>query len=346
MSIKYYYPQDSNGNTIGFKTAESQVFDSNGTNLTTKLSNFALSNHTHSSYLSTSNISTSNTNDSSKVVAASLLYSIYNELKSYIVDRNWSTASDITIVEMVSAADRGEIKLSNYWGIGDTRVITLNAMSAYSPLTDTHVSQPAEFTIMHEGGKKLRSNVSSGRNNCSFIVGMKNSLATPGKMNDISGRDINWNNCARRNWCNNTFKNSIPLSIRNIFKEFVNHYVTCESYDYSCYDWFSLPSKSELYGYVVNDEGYNSSRYDNEGMPFTYYAQNTIHRCKIKYEASPYYGNPIFHYSGASMYYLRSALISDYGKGFLVDMSDVYDGRKPTGYEGTTALGISPFGVI
>ena len=37
--MKFYYPKDANGNVIGFKTPESQVYDKNNTSLTTKLNN-------------------------------------------------------------------------------------------------------------------------------------------------------------------------------------------------------------------------------------------------------------------------------------------------------------------
>lgn len=36
--MKFYYPKDMNGNVIGFKTPESQVYDASGTSLTDKLS--------------------------------------------------------------------------------------------------------------------------------------------------------------------------------------------------------------------------------------------------------------------------------------------------------------------
>ena len=38
--MKFYYPKDMDGNVIGFKTPESQVYDSSGTSLTTKLNTF------------------------------------------------------------------------------------------------------------------------------------------------------------------------------------------------------------------------------------------------------------------------------------------------------------------
>ena len=35
--MRFYYPTDKNGNQIGFKTPESQVYDKNGVSLTDKL---------------------------------------------------------------------------------------------------------------------------------------------------------------------------------------------------------------------------------------------------------------------------------------------------------------------
>ena len=120
---------------------------------------------------------------------------------------------------MVAAADAGKINLSDYWSVGDTRTVQLSAMSA-TGVDESHNAQTVELVLMHAGGYDLNSAVASGRSKCSFIVGMKNCLATDGYMNSSETNSGSWDGSARRTWCNNVFKAAMPSTLLPIFKQF------------------------------------------------------------------------------------------------------------------------------
>ena len=171
----------------------------------------------------------------------------------------WANGSDSEVVDMVAAADAGVIKLSDYWTVGDTRSISLSAMSA-TGVGESHAAQSADFVLMNAGGKTL----TSGKT-CSFVVGMKNCLKESGYMNSSQTNSGEWDKCARRTWCNNVFYNAIPSSIRGIFKKYKNVTASVENTSSASLttseDYFALPAEKEVLGgrtYSVASEA-NSS---------------------------------------------------------------------------------------
>ena len=129
----------------------------------------------------------------------------------------WSTGSDADIVAMVEAADAGLIDLTDYWAVGDTRSVDLSAMSA-TGVGESHAAQTVEFVLMDTTCTGFT--ITATGKKPSFIVGMKNSLNTAGYMNSSDQNANGWSGSARRTWCNNVFRNAVPSSIRDIFKQF------------------------------------------------------------------------------------------------------------------------------
>ena len=126
---------------------------------------------------------------------------------------SWADGTDDQIVAMVYAASYGWINLADYWHVGDERTVHLSAMSEIQYLIDeSHSAQDVKFVILNKGGKIL----SNGKE-CNFIVGLKNSLKEKGYMNSSNTNSGSWNGCARRTWCNSTFRNSIPITLASIF---------------------------------------------------------------------------------------------------------------------------------
>ena len=166
---------------------------------------------------------------------------------------SWADGTDEEIVTMVQAADKGLIKLSDYWAVGQERKVTLSAMSA-TGVGESHAEQEVTFVLMNVGGKELASPVESGRTECSFVVGLKNCLNEKGNM-DLSSSDIDgWKGTTRRTWCNNVFKSSIPETLLPIFKEFKNLSGTGIEQTNGVNettDYFALPSEIEVLGKVV-----------------------------------------------------------------------------------------------
>jgi len=178
---------------------------------------------------------------------------------------SYADGTDEEIVAMVAAADRGEINLSDYWSVGDTRTVSLSAMSA-TDVGESHSAQTVEFVLMHVGGYELNEATESGRTTCSFIVGMKNCLNETGYMNSAMKNAGSWESSARRAWCNSTFYNSLPESLRGIFKQF--KVVTATEYNSSTtttsIDYFTLPAVKEVFGGdTATSAGYAETSYSN-----------------------------------------------------------------------------------
>ena len=208
----------------------------------------------------------------------------------------WAGGTDEEIVNMVQLADEGKINLSDYWAVGDVRTVQLSAMSA-TGVGESHAAQQVDLVLMHAGGYDLNAAVVSGRTKCSFVVGLKDSLAEAGYMNSSNTNSGSWNGSARRTWCNNVFRNAIPSTLRAIFKQFKT--VTAQTYNGSTnqtsVDYFALPAEGEVFG---------SSNFSNETefnalFQFDYY-KTTSNRVKklgktgtasYWWERSPCYDN-------------------------------------------------------
>ena len=158
---------------------------------------------------------------------------------------SWAGGTDKEIVKMVQLADEGLINLADYWSVGDERQVTLSRIGA-TELEPSYAEQTVTFVLMNAGGKTLANATPSGRSECSFIVGMKNGLAEKRSMDYTSKI---WDSCARRTWCNGLFRNAIPGSLRDIFKQHLN--VTANgagTTTVTSTDYFALPAEKEVFG--------------------------------------------------------------------------------------------------
>ena len=187
---------------------------------------------------------------------------------------SWADGTDAEIVAMVNAADNGLINLSDFWSVGDERKVTLSGMTA-TGVGESHVEQTATFVLMNAGGKTLANATPSGRSECSFIVGMKNVLANGttgehGYMNSSNTSSGGWESCARRKWCNSVFRNAIPSTLRDIFKQHLNITAsgssTITAYITST-DYFALPAEMEVFGSVT----YANQTVESNLTQFEYY---------------------------------------------------------------------------
>lgn len=171
----------------------------------------------------------------------------------------WAGGTDEEIVAMVEAADQGAINLSDYWAVGDIRTVQLSAMSA-TGVGESHAAQQVDLVLMHAGGYDLNAAVASGRTKCSFVVGLKDSLAETGYMNSSNTNSGSWNGSARRTWCNNVYKNALPSTLLPIFKQFKT--ITAETYNGSTnqesVDYFALPAAKEVFGSSASSSGSNT----------------------------------------------------------------------------------------
>ena len=201
---------------------------------------------------------------------------------------SWADGTDEEIAAMVAAADAGQIDLSDYWSAGDTRTVHLSAMSS-TGVGESHEAQSVQFVLTDPGHYTL----ASGKK-CSFVVLQKDCLSEYGYMNSSATNSGGWNNCARRTWCNNVYRNSVPASLRGIFKQFkVRTANGSGSGVTESTDWFSLFSEKEVFGSTT----YADSSAESKNTQLDYYmsSSNRIKmvngRADYWLERSPYSGS-------------------------------------------------------
>ena len=136
----------------------------------------------------------------------------YTVALSYLKIVTWADGTDEEVAAMVAAADKGAIKLSDYWGVGDERKVKLSAMAA-TGVGETQAEQEVTMVLMNVGGVTLQNG-----KECNFVVGQKNSLATYGYMNSSNTNSGSWGNCARRKWCNEVYFKALPEYFQNMLK--------------------------------------------------------------------------------------------------------------------------------
>lgn len=246
----------------------------------------------------------------------------------------WANGTDQEIADMVAAADAGLLNLGDYWTVGQERKVNLAAMAS-TGVGETHAAQTVTMVLMHAGGKDLVTPVASGRTKCSFIVGLKNCLNEGGYMNSSNTNSGSWDGSARRTWCNNVFKNSIPAALRSIFKLFKT--VTAATYNGTTLktsnDYFALPAEREIFGagYGYSGSGYsnNTEAASTQLVHFTYY-QTAANRIKKLGDAG-----------SAANWWERSpyASVSSY---FCI----VYSDGSANLNIASSAYGLAPFGCI
>ena len=92
---------------------------------------------------------------------------------------SWADASDDVIASMIAKADAGEIDLADYWNIGDTRRVHLNAIEAGIEVAE-QVEQDIDLVIMHnplgDSAYMLTTPTAGNRYQPHFIIGTKECL--------------------------------------------------------------------------------------------------------------------------------------------------------------------------
>lgn len=164
----------------------------------------------------------------------------------------WATGTDAEIADMVAAADAGQISLKDYWAVGQERTVQLSEMAA-TGVSETHAAQSATLVLMDSTctGFTLATATSGGKTNPDFIVGLKNCLLETGYMNSSGTNTNGWSGCARRTWCNDVFRPSIPSSLRGIFKQFKWKQGKGGGFTSGLLettDYFGLPPKKAVFG--------------------------------------------------------------------------------------------------
>lgn len=152
----------------------------------------------------------------------------------------WSTGTDEQIANMITALDNGDITIADTgWQIGDERIVSLSAMEA-SIGGEAHVAQNVTLVLMDSQHYDLTD---GGKDH--FVVGFKECLAEGGQLSYSS----TWGVTPRRTWCNRAFRNAIPETLRNCFKQFkcISANETGDTLS-TTDDYFSLFAEKEIIG--------------------------------------------------------------------------------------------------
>ena len=237
---------------------------------------------------------------------------------------SWSAGTDAEIAAMLNAHYAGQINIYDHWDIGDERTVHLSAMSA-TGVSESHVAQDVTMVLMNKGGKTLTTAI-NGITECAFIVGQKNCLGEKGYMNSSNTTNGGWNACARRTWCNSVYKNAMPSTLIEIFKEHQNIAANgTGSTAVTSNDYFALQSTKEVLG---SASGANATVEANNKQ-FKYYetSANRIKKLGDSGSATDWWVRSPYNTASTGFCYIGSG-----GSGGAMDSSG--------------AMALAPFGVI
>lgn len=233
---------------------------------------------------------------------------------------SWATSSDAEIVAAIQALDTGVITTSYLgWGVGDERVVHLNAISAGS-YNVAHAAQDVTLVIYE---------VDNYNGVGHYIIGFKDCLNEKEKMEDTNTNANGWHNSKGRKCCDAIY-NMIPSSLSPIFKTFTVTSATKGGSDTpgttDQSGKLALLAEKEIFGsksYSCQDE-FNSSKVHSQ---FTWFKTSANKKKKN--------AGIDFYWFGRSSSYNNSTT-------FCCTLPSGASGRDNASYE----YGFAPFGVI
>lgn len=240
--------------------------------------------------------------------------------------------TDAEIAKMIQAHYNDKINIADYWAVGDTRSVSLSAMSA-TGVGESHRAQTVQFVIGDFNHDDLTTPI-NGHTKAAVTLLQKDCLmdatsasnvnngsadTEKGYMNSTNTNAGGWKNCARRTWCNNVFFAALPSAWQSIVKTVNKKSGTgggSSSGTEVTTDKIFLASEIEIFGS-------RSYSVDGEGAQYQYYKNATANRYKmpkwgsssvthIYWERSPSSGNTTYfcrvYFTGyASDYFASSA---------------------------------------
>ena len=242
----------------------------------------------------------------------------------------FATGTDEEIAAMIEAHYNNKINIADYWAVGDTRSVSLSAMSA-AGVGESHRAQTVQFVIGDFNHDDLTTPINShskaavtllqkdclmDASNASNPVNGSGNTEN-GYMNSTNTNAGGWKNCARRTWCNNVFFAALPSVWQSMVKTVNKKSGTgggSSSGTEITADKIFLASEIEIF---------NSTTYSfaGEGTQYQYYKNATANRYKmpkwdssyvthIYWERSPRSGNTpdfcIVNRDGSTATYLAS----------------------------------------
>ena len=208
----------------------------------------------------------------------------------------FASGTDEEIAKMIQAHYNNKINIADYWAVGDTRSVSLSAMSS-AMVGESHRAQTVQFVIADFEHDTLASGIGPHSKAAITLLQKDCLMDAANASNPVNGRHNTengymrgsstnvggWDSCARRGWCNDTYFKALPATWRSMVKEVIKYTGkggAALSGTQSTSDKIFLPSPIELSG--STDGGV-----DGEGTQYQYYKNARANRYKMpKWDAS------------------------------------------------------------
>lgn len=211
----------------------------------------------------------------------------------------FADGTDAEIEKMIEAHYAGEINIGDYWAVGDKRTIHHNVMAA-TGVSESHKENDYAYVIIgieHDdlvtainGKTKAAITIQTERmlylNTTAEYGGSYDTSHECGYMNSSDTNSGGWEGCARRTWCNNVYKQCLPVYIQNMIKQ-VKKLTSAGSQNSTIKtsnDYAFLPSEIEVFGSTTHS-------FTGEGKQYQYFKNATANRYK-----KPRYGSYVSGY--------------------------------------------------
>lgn len=181
----------------------------------------------------------------------------------------FADASWDEIAIMMKRHYAGIIDIADYWSIGDTKQIHINNMDAQY-VGESHEETTLLATIIGFGHDDMTTGGKSA-----VTIQFLNSIGNAGYIHETASNAGGWRDCARREWCNNTFFNALDVELQQLIKPVdkmcnigrMSDQITMVS------DKIFLLSESEITGFETEFS------FGNEGVQYPYF-YGVSRRCK------------------------------------------------------------------
>lgn len=253
----------------------------------------------------------------------------------------FATATDDEVKTIIEAHYKGLINIEDYWNVGDTRKMHLNAMAKGTGADETHVAQDMTMVIIGLNHDNLKTEI-NGRTKAAITLQCKELLGNNGSAeyayiwgsSTSTANDSNYSKNPRRTWLNGTFVNSLPSYVQSLVKTVVkknlaNHNASPGAGP-DTEDKAFLTSYTEMFGNAAYSYYMNNKKPNNEeGEQYSYYSSNA--------KRTKYWNNNGTASSSAYPYWLRSPSSLDAAYWFSV----LSDGSATSSYSHYT-YGLAP----
>lgn len=248
----------------------------------------------------------------------------------------FASGTDAEIAKMIQAHYNNKINIADYWAVGDTRTVSLSAMSA-TGVGESHRAQSVKFVIGGFNHDDLTSPI-NGHTKAAITLLQKDCLmdatsasnvnngsadTEKGYMNSSNTNVGGWKNCARRTWCNNVYFKALPTTWQSMVKtvnkktSVGNNSSTIETVQ----DKIFLAAEIEIFGSTTYS-------FSGEGTQYQYYKNATANRYKMPKWTSSYVSHIYWERSPRNVY--------------SANFCNVYSNGNASGNDATNAVGVAP----